>query len=100
MKVLTIYAHHKPHSFCHAILESFCRGLQTAGHSNEVVDLHAIGFDPVLREHDGPNWIDDSVPDDVLGYMNVEKSLLDAARTPLRRWLVRRWIQGRDAREI
>ena len=101
MKVLTIYAHHNPRSFCHAVLEHFCAGLKEAGHSNEVIDLYAIGFDPVFHESDGPNWIDDSVPDDVLEHMNVEKSLTDAvADHPLRRWLLKRWIGGRDARGI
>lgn len=100
MRVLTVYAHHNPRSFCHAILESFSAGLKDAGHSNEVVDLHAIGFDPVFRDHDGPNWVDDSMPDDVLEHAKVEKSLLEAARTPMQRWLVRRWIGGLDARGI
>lgn len=100
MRVLTIYAHHNPRSFCHAILESFSAGLKDAGHSNEVVDLHAIGFDPVFREHDGPNWVDDSIPDDVLEHGKVEKSLLEAARTPMQRWIIRRWIGGLDARGI
>ena len=100
MRVLTIYAHHNPHSFCHAVLERFCAGLEEAGHTNEVVDLHAIGFDPVLRARDQPNWIDDSVPDDVLAHMKIEQSLMDASGTPLRRWIVRRWIGGRNARGI
>jgi len=100
MRVLTIYAHHNRRSFCHAVLERFCAGLKDAGHSNEVIDLHAIGFDPVFRDQDGPNWIDDSVPDDVLAHMNVEQSLIDAARNPIRRWLTKRWIGGRDARGI
>lgn len=100
MKVLTIYAHHNPRSFCHAVLERFCVGLKDAGHSNEVVDLHAIGFDPVLRAEDTPNWVDDGVPDDVLGYMNVEKMLNDAAGNTARRWLLKRWIRGLDARGI
>lgn len=100
MKVLTIYAHHNPRSFCHAVLERFCAGLKDAGHSNEVIDLHAIGFDPVFRAHDGPNWIDDSVPDDVLGHVDLEKSLLEAAGNPVRRWLLKRWIRGQDARGI
>lgn len=72
MKVLTVYAHHNPRSFCHAILERFSAGLADGGHANEVVDLHAIGFDPVLRERDEPNWIDDSVPDDVLRRMRIQ----------------------------
>lgn len=39
MNVLTIYAHHNPKSFCHAVLEKFTAGLEDAGHKNEVVDL-------------------------------------------------------------
>lgn len=100
MNVLTIYAHHNPHSFCHAILERFCEGLAAAGHENEVVDLHAIGFNPVLGFRDAPNWIDGSVPDDVLANMRIEKSLYDTAGSFVRRWLVKRWIGGRDARGI
>lgn len=100
MRVLTIYAHHNPRSFCHAVLERFCAGLKDAGHSNEVVDLYAIGFDPCFRSHDGPNWIDDSVPDDVLEHLNLERSLMEQAGSPLRRWLLKRWIGGRDARGI
>ena len=100
MRILTIYAHHNPHSFCHAVLERFCAGLSEAGHTNEIVDLHAIGFDPVFSERDGPNWIDDSVPDDVLANMRVEHSLMQAADTPLRRWMLKRWIGNLDARGI
>jgi NAD(P)H dehydrogenase (quinone) len=100
MRVLTIYAHHNPRSFCHAVLERFSAGLKDAGHTHEVIDLHAIGFDPVLRDHDTPNWIDDSVPDDVLEHMNVKKTLSEAAGSPLKRWLLRRWVGSRDARGI
>ena len=64
MRVLTIYAHHDPRSFCHAVLQRFTEGLRDAGHTTEVVDLYAIGFDPVLRDHDRSNWGDDNVPDE------------------------------------
>ena len=50
MKVLTVYAHHDPHSFCHGVLERFTAGLADAGHTSDVVDLYAIKFDPVFRE--------------------------------------------------
>ncbi|MGZ6772889.1 MAG: NAD(P)H-dependent oxidoreductase [Mycobacteriaceae bacterium] len=46
MKVLTVYAHNNPRSFCHEVLERFSAGLQDAGHSHEVVDLYAIKFEP------------------------------------------------------
>lgn len=100
MRVLTIYAHHNPRSFCHAVLERFTAGLRDAGHISEVVDLHAIGFDPVFHDRDGPDWIDDSVPDDVLEHMHVKRSLLEGARNPLRRLLVTRWIGKGDDREF
>ena len=100
MRVLTIYAHHDPRSFCHAVLQRFTEGLRDAGHASEVVDLYAIRFDPVLRDRDRPNWIDDSVPDDVLEHWNVKQSLIEGARNPLRRWMVKRWIGDRDARDI
>lgn len=31
MKVLTVYAHPHPKSFCHAVLQRFTEGLQDAG---------------------------------------------------------------------
>ena len=46
MKVLTVFAHPASRSFCHAVLERFDAGLRDAGHTNEIVDLYAIGFDP------------------------------------------------------
>lgn len=100
MKVLILYAHNNPHSFCHAVLERFCAGLAVAGHTYEVVDLYAIGFDPVVRAHDTPNWIDGSVPDDVLAYMRVEETLYARAGSFVRRFLLKRWIGGLDARGI
>jgi NAD(P)H dehydrogenase (quinone) len=64
MKVLTIYAHPDSNSFCHAVLQQFTKGLQEAGHTNEVVDLYAIGFNPVLTTRDFPNWLpDENAPD-------------------------------------
>jgi Flavodoxin-like fold len=100
MRVLTVYAHHHPRSLCHAILQRFTEGLRDAGHTGEVVDLHALRFDPVLRDRDQPNWIDDSVPDDVLEHMDVKRALIEGARNPLRRLMVKRWIGDRDARDI
>jgi len=100
MRVLTVYAHHNPRSFCHAVLERFTAGLRDAGHASEVVDLYAIGFDPVFRDRDGPDWIDDSVPDDVLQHMQVKRTLVEGARNPLRRLMLKRWIGNRDDREL
>ena len=59
MRVLTVYAHPDPRSFCHAVLGEFSRGLTDAGHTNDVLDLYATGFDPVLRARDLRNYLPD-----------------------------------------
>ena len=100
MKVLTIYAHPNPKSFCHAVLEQFTKGLADAGHSNEVVDLYAIKFDPVWTERDAPNWMDENVPQDILDRANLKQELIDGARNPLQRFLIKRWIGNKDPRGI
>jgi NAD(P)H dehydrogenase (quinone) len=64
MKVLTVYAHPNPKSFCHAVLEQFTKGLNDAGHTNKVVDFYAIKFNPVLQMKDFANWLpDENAPD-------------------------------------
>lgn len=100
MRVLTIFAHPSHTSFCHAILGQFTKGLAEAGHSNEVVDLYAIGFDPVLRERDAPSWMDESIPQFILERSNFKQALIDNARGPLRRFMMRRWVAGKDTRAI
>ena len=100
MKILTVYAHHNPKSFCHAVLERFDSGLRDAGHTNEIVDLHAINFDPVFRGRDFPNWIDESIPSDLLDRTNLKRELLEAAGGPLKRFLLKRKIGDRDSRAI
>ena len=55
MRVLTVFAHPGPRSFCHAVLDRFDAGLRDAGHTNEILDLYAIGFDPILRARDSPS---------------------------------------------
>jgi NAD(P)H dehydrogenase (quinone) len=88
MKVLTVFAHPGKKSFCHSVLERFDAGLRDSGHTSEIVDLYAIGFDPVLRERDSPNWMDANAPDDIIAKMNLRERMLEAARKPFRRFLV------------
>jgi NAD(P)H dehydrogenase (quinone) len=100
MKVLTVFAHPGSRSFCHAVLDRFDAGLRAAGHMNEIVDLYAIAFDPVLRPRDGPSWLTETIPDDMLDRMRLRESLLEGARGPLRRLALKRLIGDRDARGI
>ena len=50
--VLAVYAHPWAHSFTGFILHSAVRGVRAAGHSVEIADLYAEGFDPLLRHED------------------------------------------------
>jgi len=100
MKVLTVFAHPGSRSFCHAVLQRFDAGLRDGGHTNEVVDLYAMGFDPVLRERDNPNWMDENAPEEILESMHLRERMLETARGPLRRFMVKRLLKDRDTRGI
>jgi NAD(P)H dehydrogenase (quinone) len=100
MRVLTVFAHHGSKTFCHAVLDRFDAGLREAGHTNEIVDLHAIGFDPVLRERDTPNWMDADAPDDIIARMDLRERLLEGAGGALRQFAMKRWLGDRDTRGI
>ena len=100
MHVLTVYAHPNPKSFCHAILERFTDGLSEAGHTSEVVDLHAIGFDPVFRTRDFATYINEDIPEEVLAHLDLRKSVLDSMRGPVRKLLASLWLHGKDDRAI
>ena len=82
MNVLTVYAHPNPKSFCRAILERFSQGLEDAGHTNEVVDLYAIRFDPVFRVQDFASYVHESMPLELLDQMNLKKDVLESAGGP------------------
>ena len=96
MKVLTVYAHQNPRSFCHGVLEHFTEGLRDAGHDSEVIDLYAIKFDPVFRDRDVPSYIADDIPDDILELMDLRAQVMDSCRGPLQRWLAARALRGKS----
>jgi NAD(P)H dehydrogenase (quinone) len=100
MHVLTLFAHPRSRSFCHAVLERFDAGLRDAGHTNEIVDLYAIGFDPILRPRDTPSWLTETIPDDILDRMRLREAMLDSAGGPLKRLALKRRIGDRGARAI
>jgi NAD(P)H dehydrogenase (quinone) len=96
MKVLTVYAHPNPKSFCHAILQQFTKGLGDAGHVSEVVDLYAIRFDPVFRLPDFASYVHESMPIDILEQMNLKQRVLDSAGGPIQRFIASRWLRNKD----
>lgn len=100
MKVLTVFAHPGPASFCAALLQEFTRGLADAGHESKVVDLQAMGFDPVFRNEDFANYVHEAIPADVLERMDLRSYVLRAARGPLQRFLAARWLRNRSVAEV
>ncbi len=100
MRVLVVYAHHNPKSFTHAILDQVVRGLTDAGHEYEVLDLHAIGFDPVFTERDGAQFVHPTVPEELLDRTLLEQALVASAGNPIKRMLARRWVRGKSLADI
>lgn len=100
MRVLVVYAHPNPRSFCHAVLEEVVRGLDEGGHSHEVIDLHAMGFDPVFRKRDFLQFMHETVPDELIVDAELRRAVVEGAGGPVRRVIARRWMRGRTAREI
>ncbi len=100
MNVMTVIAHPNPKSFCHAILRQFDAGLEEAGHSNDIVDLYAMKFDPVFRTRDYASYIDDSMPLDMLEQMNLLKYIMDYCGGPVQRFVVKRWLGKKTPLEL
>ncbi|KAI8885024.1 flavodoxin-like protein [Backusella circina FSU 941] len=56
MKILIIFAHNRPNSLTGQIKGSFEKGLKEGGHQTDTLDLHKIGWKPVLYEEDEPDY--------------------------------------------
>jgi NAD(P)H dehydrogenase (quinone) len=93
MRILTVYAHPEPTSFCHAVLEQFTKGLEDAGHTNETIDLYAIKFNPVLTTRDWANWLPDENAPDVVEKVVKEGGVADRAN-PIQRFVA--WYMFRN----
>lgn len=100
MRVLTVYAHPIPTSFCHAVLERFTRGLSDAGHMSEVIDLYAMKFDPVFTRDDFSFFVHESVPPELLDESELRANMITASGGPIRRRLARRWLRDKDLPEL
>jgi NAD(P)H dehydrogenase (quinone) len=94
MKVLTVYANPNPKSFCHAVLERFSQGLAEAGHMNEVVDLYAMKFDPVLKLRDFTCWIDETTPLETL------KGMIQSSSNGIQWFFAQRWLRNKGISDV
>ena len=100
MKVLTVYAHPNPKSFCHAVLEEFTRGLEDAGHTSEVVDLHAIKFNPVFGQDDYSFFADESVPRELFDETELRNNMVALSGGAIKQRFARRWLRDKDLPEL
>lgn len=66
MHVLTVVSHPNDASLTHAIANRFMEGAREAGHTTELADLHAEGFDPRWSTPDFAQFEDLPMPQDVL----------------------------------
>ncbi len=101
MRVLTVYAHPNPKSFCHAVLEEFTAGLREAEHTVEVVDLYAIKFDPVFRNRDMATYLHENIPPDILETMDLTRQVLEnVPGGPLGRFVAAQWMRDKTTQQI
>jgi len=66
MHILVVIAHPNPDSITHSIALAFADGAATRGHSAELLDLHAEGFDPRWQAEDMAQFEGGASPEDVL----------------------------------
>jgi len=65
MHILTVIDHPDPASLTHALALRFSDGAAQAGHSVEMADLHAEGFDPRWTKSDAAQFAEGCSPKDV-----------------------------------
>lgn len=65
MHILIVLDHPNPQSFSAAVAETFAKGAHAAGHTTELADLNAEGFDPRWTMADIENDGDATLPPDI-----------------------------------
>ncbi|RJE18754.1 Flavodoxin-like fold protein [Aspergillus sclerotialis] len=75
MHLLTVFSHPLPDKYPAAIVEAFHAPILAAGHSIDLLDLHAEAFDPRFTEADHAHFWGGPKPEDVAAYQRrVEKA--------------------------
>lgn len=105
MRVLMIYCHPRPDSFCAALRDAARSSLESNGHEVEVRDLYAEGFNPALSAEERGRYHE--VTDNLAGVENHVASLRQADAlllvhptwwygmpAMLKGWLDRVWAPG------
>lgn len=106
MKILLVYCHPVPESFCASVKDAALEGLRAAGHEIDLLDLYAEGFEPVMpaeerrRYNDMRGPADNPFPDHVARLMAAEGIVFVyptwwyGLPAMLKGWLDRVWTPG------
>jgi NAD(P)H dehydrogenase (quinone) len=97
MRILTICAHPNPESFCHAVQRRFAEGARGAGHEVDSIDLHAVRFDPVFKQTDYLQFLDETQLPDV---EIIRGQLIAASGGAIRRKLAGLWLRNKPLSEL
>lgn len=106
MKLLLVYCHPDPHSYCAALRDAALAGLRQAGHEVRVVDLYGEGFNPVFSAEEKASYLADTQRniDGVAGHVEllrwaegwvaVYPTWYYGLPAMLKGWLDRVWLPG------
>ena len=103
MRVLVVYAHPVPESFGAALRDVVIKALETGGHEVRLVDLNAIGFNPVMsadeRRHHFDRGVNEAPVADQVAHIKWCEALVFVYPTwwyglpaILKGWLDRVWL--------
>jgi NAD(P)H dehydrogenase (quinone) len=93
MRVLIIFARPGGETFCRAVMTRVTQGLRAAGHEVEILDLNAVGFDPVFKPNDYLQFLDETQLPDI---SVVKDQVVTASGGAIRRLITRWWIRNMD----
>jgi putative NADPH-quinone reductase len=106
MRVLVVFCHPDPASYCAALRDAALAALARAGHAVDLLDLYASGFDPVLSAAERATYLADTARN-VAGVADHVERLRRAEAlvvvyptwfygppAMLKGWLERTWLPG------
>jgi NAD(P)H dehydrogenase (quinone) len=106
MKLLVVYSHPDPHSYCAALRDAALQALRDAGHELQLIDLYAEGFNPVFSAEEKGSYLNDTAKNiagvqkhvDALraadGWVVIYPTWFYGAPAMLKGWLERVWLPG------
>ena len=107
MRILLVYCHPNPESYCAALRDEAISALKSAGHEIDLLDLYAENFDPVLSRAERETYIPNPEINaaalkrhvDALewaeGLVVIYPTWIYGPPAMLKGWLERAWLPGR-----